>query len=279
MKKLIALMVFLFAAAPAFAQQEPVYAPLTVKNLSQFYWAINRFSVDNDAPVDNYMLINECDIYKTYHFNDVEWKQVREAARQSIKQKVATFPTRFEIMLPIKLKDYDAASKNFEILDKYHINGIRRFEALAGDYHAEICGQKGEIPDYERGLAIELGRPFLLSEFSVEPEIAERYIKSKEEAFKKLDEDQRTQARLYETRDAYLVLRFHGETFTGPAETEDRNAKLAGVSGTLEGYDIYGDLERTMLLHSERYKAKERETSDLEQEMMQEYQQEKAQTP
>lgn len=268
---LSALGLVLFSA-PAMAQDDAqyIYEPITIEKLSQFYWTINKMDINNDLQIDNFLRVNECDIYNDYYHNEFEWKRVRESGRTFIGQHKPSFPTRFEFMQPIRLTDYDFKTGKFGILKGYQVNGVRRFEVYAQDTNANVCGNKDELPDYQRGLAIELNRPVVLTELAVEPKTAEQFIASKTDKFKSLDDESENKKTLYNSRDAYIVFKFYGYSYTGEFEAQKDRKKLAGTLATLEGFDVYGDRDRKLLLHSENYLIK-RELSDMEKKLIEEY--------
>ena len=83
------------------------YLPTTLENLAKLYWAVGKFTVDDDVAVDNYLRITECPIVLQYFHNDFEWQKIREATRQNLLSHMAGFPRHFEIVEEISLGDYD----------------------------------------------------------------------------------------------------------------------------------------------------------------------------
>src|SRR5687768_4094387 len=49
------------------------YVRGTPQNLSKLYWRLGVFDGDDDAAVDNFMMINECRIFQNNINNDFEW--------------------------------------------------------------------------------------------------------------------------------------------------------------------------------------------------------------
>ena len=76
--------------------------------------------------------------------------------------------------------------------------------------------------------------------------------------------------KLYETRDAYLVMKL--KIFSYIEDRQGSKFNLARVMASLDGYEIYGDLNREMLLYSENFKRKKKR-SGAEIEMKKRYQQ------
>ena len=64
------------AAAPS-ANADYIYEQPTYAKLAQLYWALSKLDPKKDTDIDNFLLINECDIYKQYRSNEFEWKDIR----------------------------------------------------------------------------------------------------------------------------------------------------------------------------------------------------------
>lgn len=237
------------------------YEKPTMQKLSQMYWGISHNDINRDEHIDNFMMINECDIYKDYFHNEFEWRDVREASRAFIQANRKTFPLRFEFVQPLKLGEYDISKKRFDILPDYKILGIRRFEMLPPGYRDEICGNSWNIEGYPRGLVIELSRPFMLSYLTVEPELAEEFIKEKLKIFNSLKSYAQTQSNLFDTRDAFLIMKV--KFFASKGETKmQEGIALANVLGVLEGFDVYATRNKEGLIFSKsfRKRSKDRKT-------------------
>lgn len=253
------------------SKRSHIYQLPTVAKLSQLYWALGKFEIDDDDAVDNFMRINECDIYKDYHHNEFEWDKIRDSGRKFLVENEKHFPTRFEFLQPLRLSDYDMKTKSFNIWDKYVIDGVRSFEVLSKDMEDSICGSGGrEIADYPRGLSVELSRPFSLSSIAVPQDLAQKYILEKAEIFKNLKDEQKTQKMLYQQRDAYLVMQVRIFNYKETFPTRDAYT-LAKVLAVLESYDVYADRDRKTLLYSENV-SQQRRSSGMEKELKAKYQ-------
>src|SRR5690606_10075606 len=108
-----------------------------------------------------------------YYHNEFEWKSIREAGRNFLRENRTKFSLRFELMQPLKLGEYDLQTKKFDILDEFQIKGIRRFEVKAENLEMNVCGygtiqQSDIIPGYPTGLLVELSRPINLTSLQVE---------------------------------------------------------------------------------------------------------------
>lgn len=253
-----------------------IYEKPSMSAFSKLYWALSRLDLKDNLYIDNFLLINECDIYKDYHSHEFEWRQVRKSAREYIKASRRTFPLRFEFMQPLRLGDYNINTQKFSVYKPYEIKGTKRFELRAPDSKDIICGEKGEIYGYPRGIVLEFTRPFRLTEFYVPPQKAEEYISIKQEKFQELDARKReNEKNLYLTRDAYLVMKVKIFTSQGNIKGVFAGEYLAHVLAILEGVEIYADPEQKEILFEDTYR-RTRSKSKFEVELEEKYKRMKA---
>lgn len=198
---LIATVLFLLTLLPTQAEALTDYSryqKATMQNFSKLYWALGMMDPDIDEHIDNYMAINECDIYKDYKFNEFEWKTIRDSARKMLMKEMPLFPTRYGIMQEIKLTDYDIKRGGFYINKKHDIESSRRFEVHAADTYDKICGFKRIIPHYPKGIILELNRPLEVKFIPVHETVARAYIEDTLEEFRNIKEKNQTQENLHE---------------------------------------------------------------------------------
>jgi hypothetical protein len=250
-------------------EAEYEYAEPSVANFSKLYWALSKLDINSDLHIDNYMRINECDLYKDYFSNEFEWEGIRASARELIEQKQKSFPIRFEFMQPLRLGEYDLESETFDIMDKYEIDNIRRFEFYAKDINYEFCGTAKHLDGYPKALIVQLSRPFKLDKVKVDKENAEKYIEDKLQIFRGLPAKLQNKENLYDTRTAYIFMKT--KVFSYESEEKNQiNVYLANVFGALEGFEIYADKEKTHLLYEESFR-KKKTISKMEERLRQEY--------
>jgi len=245
---------------PNKAPDRYVYETPTVKALSHLFWAVNMYKVEDDEAIDEFMRINECNIYRTYNPDEVEWKKIRDATRNFLVENKNDFPTRFEFMLPLKLGDYIESKKSMKLQKEYEINNLRRFELVASDYRAakKACVKDHNIlKGYPRAIILEFSRPFNLTYFPVDRTQALDYIKEKITFMKKKYPPKvHTKKFSYKLRDAYLVIKvkiFTFGKFLGRGNLEINTVQMMGV---LEGYEIYEDVGKEKLMYTQNYVAR-----------------------
>ena len=253
------------------SQKTHIYQGPTIAKLSQLYWALGKFKLTDDTAVDNYLRINECDIYKDYHHNEFEWKNIRESGRKFLADNKKKFSLRFEYIQPLRFAEYNMEKKEFNIWDKYIVDGARSFEVLSKDSTDGSCGSGDrDIPGYPRGLNIELSRPFTLKAIPISEDLARKYILTKSDYFKSLKPEQQTQYAMYSARDAYVVMQVKVFAYNEDFKTRE-NYLLSKVLAVLESYEVYADRDLTQLIYSENTN-KKKERSEKEVVLKKKYQ-------
>ena len=267
-----AVMLLLTSTVSADTKKNVIYERPNIRTLSQLYWRMLKLDPADDEAVDNFMMINECDLYRDYYQNEFEWLGICDAARTFLLENRKDFPIHFEFVQPLRFAEYDLETSEFDVWEPYKINSVRRFEVLAEDLFKDVCDKKSKviIPNYPKGLLVELNRPFTLDSISVDPEKAREYIEERIEAAKVTSSNVNSKKDLYETRSAYLVMRFR--VFSYKEEERVRNfGQMAKVLAVLESYSIYGDRDHQNVLFAEDFTRK-KERSALEVELKRKYQ-------
>lgn len=246
-----------------------VYERATMASFSKLYWALSMLDTEDYRHLDNYMLINKCDVYKAKYNHEFEWRQVRKATKEFIQKNQSEFPLRFKFIQPLRLGNYDFETEEFEVVDKYRIEGSRRLEAQAIDSKSEICGAySGRIYGYPEGLALELSRPFYFVSFPLTPEKADVFISSK---LKKIHGLTDKELKGYEYRDAYLAMNVKIFAAQGEYMRTHKGDIFPIVLGVLEGFEVYSDKELTDLLYIKSFRKRKIENlidENIEQQFL-----------
>ena len=250
--------------------EDYTYVEPSMKNLSQMYWRLNKFTPEQNWAVDNFMMINECQIFKDYYHNEFEWREIRKVGEASIKTNINSFPLRFEFTQPLSLAQYDFERKGFHVIKDHAIENTRVFEVVSDDMNKDICGEENTIPGYPRVLRIELSRPLSFDFVPMEEKDAERLVLKKSEAFRQLDEKFQTKDNLYSFRNAIMVMKVKLFAYKPEDIKTQHNYYISRVMGVLEGIEVYGDRDREDLLYEEHFRRKKPST-DYENRMKQKF--------
>lgn len=245
-----------------------LYEQPTVKAISHMYWGLGVYSLDDDEAVDEFMRINECDMYRKFIGDEFEWSGIRDAAKSFIKNNKSEFPTRFEFIIPLKLRDYITRYAAFSVQDEYKIQSFRRFELFATDAFRRPCVKDQTfLTGYPRIIVLELSRPLTIVRVPMSEKMANTYTREKNKQFKKKVKKvaYRTKKAMYAMRDAYLYLRV--KIFShGGLLGRSKSSRLTAIRmmGILEGYEIYADRRKETLFYSQIFvRSKKKGTLDV----------------
>lgn len=220
------------------------YLKGTPDNLSKLYWRLRVFDLEDDYAVDNYMLINECDLYQRYINDDFEWTKLRNAARSVLKKDRDKYNNRFVFILPVKLGRYDTEMGGFHLVNNTHFDTVRRMEITGNSLSRAICGKTGEVKDYPRNLMLILKDPMTYTFAKVDEHVAQAYIIRKQKEV--LDYEYDTRQSRY-NRMAYARLRVVLDEYQGTVKGQNSSI-LAVLHGRLEGVDLFEDPYGKILL-------------------------------
>lgn len=227
------------------------YVPAKFTNLSRLYWAMGKLNIDSNADIDNFLLINECDLYKQYINNDLEWAELRKAVQAKINKDLATYPRKFEVLIPLYLGEYNTNTSSFALRKGSGFDAVQRLEVAPNDPYVRICDIPGEVPNYPRNMILILNRPFSLDHVPVQPELAKLYIEETRKKFEELPP--RFQSEKYK-RVAYLRIKV---TVTKYKETIILGARQARAVffAQWDGFEVYADPTQEKLLYKEEAKS------------------------
>lgn len=238
------------------------YLPPTMQNLSKLYWALGLFNVENDnVAIDNYIMINECQIYRDYFIDDFEWKNVREVTRDHLRKKASSFPRRFEFIQPIELGRYTEETQTFEVLTEHVTKGSRTFFGDINPRNQKVCDKRGNVQAYPRNVIVSLSRPVHYPQIPVNIDIARDYIArtkiGNEEDFRNLPEHMMFLRHQAYQRLAFVVIKVRMLKFIEMRPTP--SGVFPVIFSALEGVEIYEDPHKKRLLYSSLSRTKSSE--------------------
>lgn len=236
----------------AMAHGPKTYLEPTIENLSKLYWALGMFDIDkDDVAVNNYIMINECQIYRDFYTDDFEWNSVQAATREYLRANMKKFPRRFEFMQPIELGRYNEDTQTFEVLTDSITQGSRALYSDANT-RVDVCGKKNSIEAYPRNVVVSLSRPIHYPQIPINDDLARDYIvRTKirnEEDFRGVSEEYSLDRLKGYQRLAFIVVKVRMIKFMEMRRT--RGGTFPVIFSALEGVEIYEDPKKKRLLYS-----------------------------
>lgn len=226
------------------------YAEPTVENISKLYWKKNVLKEDNDKAVDNFLRINECEMYENFYTDDFEWQRIREAARNMLTESKNEFSYKFKILVPIDLGRYDMLRKGFPLINKTAFKDLRRIEIGGNSNMSQLCGKEGAIEFYPRNLITILNKPFSYDFVELDEHVAQAYIIRQK--YNPVRRPKELQNKHFD-RLAFARVRITFSEFQGITRGSD-NFPLAVMFGKLDGIDIFEDADEKRLLLNTDYR-------------------------
>ncbi len=226
------------------------YVTPNMQNLSKLYWRLGIFNPQDRTAIDNYLIINECDVYQNFYKDDFEWANVRKATQQMLKEQAPTFPNQFKILVPVDLGRYDANRGGFDLVTKTAFVNSRRVQVTGSSSFFTECGQKGDLAGYPSRVVLILNKPFTFSFIKVDEHVAQAFLLRKRYNTTPMPRELRAQGF---QRPAYARMRVTFVRYQGAVD-EGGGRKSSILYGTLDGIDVFEDLHEEMLLTSVNYK-------------------------
>lgn len=225
------------------------YATPNMQNLSKLYWRLGVFNPDDKKIIDNYLIINECDVYRNFYRDDFEWANVRDATRDMLMEKSAGFTNQFKILVPIDLGRYDMERGGFDVVNNTAFINSRRIQVTGTATTYGGCDQKGDLAGYPSNVVMILNKPFTFDFVKVDEHVAQAFLLRKRYNATPVPRELRNKGfqRLAFARMRVTFVRYQG--------TNDLNGgvKQAIIYGRLDGIDVFEDLKEEMLLTSINY--------------------------
>lgn len=222
------------------------YIQPTVENISKLYWKKDVLDTSNDLAIDNFLLINECDLYQKFYDDDFEWLRIRDAAREMLKENKDSFSHQFKMLIPVDLGRYDMKRRGFPLINNTAFQDLRRVEIGGNSNLAKICEKSGLIEHYPKNLILILNKPFSYDFVNLDEHIAQAYIIRQK--YNKIDRPRELQGQNFD-RLAFARIRITFSKYQGETKGRD-NFPLGIMFGNLDGIDIFEDADEKRLLTS-----------------------------
>ena len=254
----------IFVSAYAQENNEKItYVPATFQNYSKTYWRLNKFDINDIKAVDNYMLINECELFREYSHNEFEWKNIREATQKYLEKNRQQFPIHYRFVQPISLGEYDFKKKGFWIAKEHQLLSATAFDMPSDQEHLRTCFETvDKVHNYPKSLALELTRPFTFRFFPYDEDRAQALINERMKNFENLKDYQRQRNVYLDMREVYMVTDVkmfaykEGNVNAGGGTVGD----YAKILGIMENMEIYGDRDLTDKMYSKDFRRQKKST-------------------
>lgn len=208
---------------------ENVYLPVTFENIVNLYWALGKVTKINDEKIDDYLMITECDIYKRFYDNDIEWEKIRAVTKDTILNVQNSFPTKIFIVLPIQLGRYDSDEEEFTITPNTAFKKVRLLPISYGDDKRDrICDRYiGHFKDYPTDFVLTLETPIQFETLKMNKDKASRIISNA-----KFQNSART---------LYLKLYVDLNKFKGMGANKSNYSEFSYIGAKIDKAEIYLD--------------------------------------
>lgn len=223
------------------------YIDPNMKNLSKLMWHLGVLDLSDSVAVDNYLLINECEMFLRFYNNDIEWEKIRNATRIHLRDKMAKFPNKFEILVPMFMDRYNIEKQYFDLHNNSKMVNVRRLDIHMGN-RKELCNERGsEIRGYPRNIILTLNRPFSFTRIPVNRQLAQMYIEESKIAYSNLP--LKMQNFNYQ-RPIFMRAKVSITSMKEVLQGRQGGAQ-AVLIGQLDGVEIFADVEMQKLLYRE----------------------------
>ena len=153
------------------------------------------------------------------------------------------------MVMPIYLDRYDVGTEKFIIQHDSQFINVKRLDVKPNNSSEEVCGKRGVIGKYARNLVLNFNIPFILKDVPVGAEIAEFYLEESARQYENLPPKWRL---LNYERVAFVRLKVSMLQFKG-FERIENGAERASIFARIDGYDIFADQEKRLLMFSQSF--------------------------
>ncbi|MDX2027833.1 MAG: DUF4852 domain-containing protein [Alphaproteobacteria bacterium] len=122
------------------ARAEEEYIKPNPTSLLQTLIRFDALDINDDYLLDNYAMIAECDLYKSFYGNDFKWNnEVRVALRNSIRKEKNNYPILYLAHTQLQLDRYDFNENLFRFTPETAIRSINLL--LLYELQKPVCGK------------------------------------------------------------------------------------------------------------------------------------------
>lgn len=208
------------------------YHETSMENLSRLYWALGMLDEKDDIAIEQFLFINDCDLFNRFSQDSEQWPQIKATTRDMICKKKDDFAIRFEVLIPTAIGAPDKTGSQYAITPAMPVNNLKQLD-LSGNAGAEVCGSKEDIKSYPRSLLLNLAAPITVTSVPATQELKEHI---------------EAQKNLLKNTTATLRLKIRIGKYV---DTQQINGSWhAVVTAAVDGYELYNGSDLTKLLYA-----------------------------
>ncbi len=159
-------------ACPAHAQ---TYAELSYGNIAKTMIRFGALDLNNNAIINDYMKLNDCDRYLKLYRDDFGLEDARAALRKDMVNQAAGFADAYFFKSKMYLDKYDFASKSFRLDEKSRLKNTNSF-FLAAMRDNAVCVTTEGIDAMPKEVGAVLDQPVTLEGLPITEERARRLL-------------------------------------------------------------------------------------------------------
>lgn len=165
------------------------YVMANWRNTLELYFKYDVYGTNNTAAVDTYIHVHECDLYKEFYENDLDWIKIRDSYKEVIQKREQNAPVKFIVPVDVTIERYNKALEAFPLEEKSQMKNVGLLELISRSDYTRRCLMPyvPEAPFYE-SIYIKTYRPHYLLDVPASPEEAEIIINTQARLFQE-DED------------------------------------------------------------------------------------------
>lgn len=211
------------------------YNQSDIENLSKLYWRLGVYDAADTKAIENFIKINNCQVYQDYYNNEIEWRKIVSSMKTYLEKNRSSFPTNIQFTLQLNIGKYDVEKGGFEIINKTGFNKSKIINVKSSIVSKTACIDKSVLETYPQNALIKLKAPLDLNFIHVDEHVAQAFI------IKKKNDP---------ARNAYLRLRVTFNQYDGNLRGEEGQL-FSVMDGTIDGYDVFEDSELRSVLYSQ----------------------------
>ena len=131
------LLAFLWTASPAHAD---IYVHPSWENLLKTLVRYGALDLSDNKILDEYAIVTDCDIFKTFVGNDFRWNQVRDSMRESVQLNISKFPMSYAYEDKLALDRYDFQQQMYRFSDRNPLQKVNAFFLFRTNGH--VCSDQ-----------------------------------------------------------------------------------------------------------------------------------------